>query len=416
MNPPGKNQTTWRLTALSLLLCFALALPVHAQQTKLVALTFDDGPSWDFTPAVLDVLAGYDVKASFFLVGQWLPGKEDLVRQTAEAGHQVASHTFDHSPLTDLTDGQIRAQMDAMDAALSRILPGQSQFMLRPPMGECNKRVLSLLTVPVIHWTVDPAEGFQVPGDQMARQIIDETKDGNIILLHDTTQYNLDALPAVIEGLRAKGFEFVTVNELFRLKGVTPQAGTLYRSVVNPDPEGYDEAKIEQHWAIQDIQYMYFSGLMGGDCYGWHPNQYISRALAVSILWYMAGCPAADLSQGTGFQDVAADAWYAAAVAWARSQGFVDGGHFSPHLPATRELLYTLVGRLANLKGKTGASPESLPSYCDDSRTSAWARPYVTQLREMGFRSKNDVELFRPQDSCTRAEAAELFHWYLTLP
>lgn len=151
MNAPGKTPKARRLAALTLLLCLLLTLPVHAQQTKLVALTFDDGPSWDFTPAVLDVLAGYDVKATFFLVGQWLPDKEDLVRRTAEAGHQVASHTFEHIPLTDLTDGQIRAQMDAMEVALSRILPGQSQFMLRPPLGKCDKRVLSLLTVPAIH-------------------------------------------------------------------------------------------------------------------------------------------------------------------------------------------------------------------------------------------------------------------------
>lgn len=415
MKKDRKHSIMWQLAAFMLLLCFALSLPVHAQQVKLVALTFDDGPCREITPAMLDVLERYHVKATFFVVGKWLPGQDDMVAQEVAAGHQVASHTFDHVRLTDLTDDQVRHEVDAMNAALSQLVEGQTQFMVRPPMGACDQRVLSLLTVPAIHWTVDPAAGRQIPGDQMARQIIDETKDGDIILMHDTTQYNLDAIPAVIEGLHAKGFEFVTVNELFRLRGVTPQAGQLYRSVVNPDPEGYDESKMEQHWALKDIQYMYFSGLMNGDRYGWHPNQYISRSLAVSLLWYIAGCPSADLSQGSGFQDVAAEAWYAPAVTWAKSQGFVSGDHFTPYSPATREFLYALVARLSNLECKTGTPPDTLPSYGDDARIDAWAKPFVTQLREMGFQSKNDIELFRPKDACTRAEAAELFHWYMTL-
>ena len=208
-----------------------LPVPTLSAEPKLIALTFDDGPSSEITPQVLSILDEEDVKATFFMVGKWLPGKRDLVQQMAQDGQQIANHTFDHVRLTGLTPKQIQSEVSRADQALSDIT-GQTDFMVRPPYGVRSQKVISAIPAPVILWTLDPAAGKQVPGNRMAKFVVSRAKDGDIILLHDTTQKNLDAVKPIIDGLKKKGFTFVTVEELFRQKGVTPQNGVAYRNVV----------------------------------------------------------------------------------------------------------------------------------------------------------------------------------------
>lgn len=226
-----------------LLLCLELPLSAASAQTKLVALTFDDGPSPVYTPQVLSVLDEKNVKATFFLVGKWLPGKQALVRQMAADGQQIGNHTFNHVKLTCDSAEQIRSEIDRTDQALAAIT-GQTDYMVRPPFGARSSAVISAIDAPVILWSIDPAAGEQVPGDQMARFVISRAKDGDIILLHDTTQYNLDAVPLIIDGLHRRGFEFVTVDELFRLKGVTPQKGVVYKNVTGTDARPCDKTTL----------------------------------------------------------------------------------------------------------------------------------------------------------------------------
>lgn len=408
-------KTLLRMAVTTLLLAALLTVGAAAKSTKLIALTFDDGPSPEYTPQVLDILKEKQVKATFFLIGRWLPGNSALVNREVEEGHQIANHTYLHVPLAGLSDQEIRADVKTSADALTQ-MTGLTDFMVRPPMGSRNKRVLADIDAPVILWSVDAAAGKQVSAPELVRRTLAKAGDGGIILMHDTTPANVNAVAGIIDGLRSRGYEFVTVRELFRLRGVTPKKGVLYQRVVSANPQAYDERRLTAHWAWSAINEMTARGLMTGGRAGWQPNRYLTRAQAVSVLWRMNG---AAKEGSPRFADVVPGTYYAQAVAWAGQEGVARGslnGDFYPNSRVTREQLYTMVARLAAAQGKDGAPAGVVPvTYPDDDRIDAWALSGVQTIRAMGFVSKNDVELFRPQDWATRAETAELLDWYLGL-
>lgn len=405
---------TLSILLLAVMLCLELATPVQA--AKLLAITFDDGPSPVYTPQVLEELNKRNVKGTFFLVGKWLPGKRDLIQRMTGEGHQIASHTYDHARLSELPPENVREQIEKNRAALEEFT-GLTEFAVRTPFGVRDAQTLANIDAPVILWSIDPAGGRQVPGDQMAQKVIAQARDGDIILLHDTTQYNLDAVADILDTLQAKGFDFVTVNELFRLRGISLENGKIYkRAPEAANPQEYNEDRLSQHWAWRDIQYMEEQGLMTGDSEGWHPNQYLSRAMAVTILWRACGSPAAD--RAADFSDVRPGQWYSEAVAWAEERGLIRGrtkACFDLNGAVTRQELYVILARLARSQGeKLPEEAAETPRYEDSFRIGGWALKDVRFLKKLGFASANDVELFRPEDPATRAETAELLHWFLT--
>ena len=201
-----------------------------APKQKYIAITFDDGPDYVCTAAMLDGLAARGAKATFFLVGEWSKGKDELIRRIGDEGHQIGSHTFHHRALPDMSDTLLRAELDGFREAM-RAYTDQEEFWLRPPYGFCDDRVAALCGVPIILWSIDPAAGKTVPAEQMASTIVRQARDGEIILMHDTTEANVEASLAAIDALQAKGYVFVTVEELMRFKGVEPQPGRIYRRV-----------------------------------------------------------------------------------------------------------------------------------------------------------------------------------------
>ncbi|NCB64001.1 MAG: hypothetical protein EOM52_10420 [Clostridia bacterium] len=406
-----------RILGLVLALTLCLSTAAWAAPVKLIALTLDDGPSTEYTPHILDVLKERGAKATFFVLGKWLgPDKPFVLEREFAEGHQVGSHTYHHVKLTTLTDEQIRTELTSLAAAVNE-MAGQKQetYLLRPPFGDCDERVLSVVDVPVIHWSIDAARGRQVPGEQMADYIVQRAFDGAIILMHDTTEYNAVAIPLLIDALQAQGYEFVTVNELFRLKGVTPENGKLYYKVEGLDPLVYDEAKLQEHWAWSFISYLEEHGIMTGDEAGFHPNHPLTRAMAVTVLWCAAHSPVS--GHNPGFRDVPYQgAWYSVPVDWASENGIVKGTSdttFSPDALITREEFYSILARYAHMVGVVAPALAEIPTFGDDRRIQDWAEDDVTYLRALGFRSDYDVELFRPGVEITRAETAELLTWYL---
>lgn len=400
---------------LALVLAVNLALPVRAGAAKLVAITFDDGPNKTWTPKVVEALDRRGVKGTFFMVGGWVATKEELVQQMARSGHQIANHTWEHLNLKDLSGEDVKYQVEKSREKLAEVT-GQSQFLVRTPFGVRTEKVRAQLNAPLILWSQDPAKGKQVSGEKMARSVISSIRDGDIILLHDSTEANLDAACRIIDALQPKGYDFVTVDELFRLRGVTPQNGQIYKSVPpQTDPQAYDEGRLKEHWAYSSICTMEETGIMTGDSGGWHPNRYLTRAAAAEILWRAADCPAP--AAHASFRDVSRQAWYAQAVDWAAETGVVKGtgrGLYSPSALVSRQQFYVMLDRLLQAQ-KTTWSMGSGPAYEDSFRISSWARGAVEEITGMGFSSANDRELFRPGDPATRAEAAELLAWYLTL-
>lgn len=396
--------------------------PLEPVRGKLAAMTFDDGPNTTITPQLLDELAGRGVKCTFFVVGYCAQAYPEVVSRAYEEGHQIASHTYNHYTLTTQSDGTIEREIEDTRSLLEEIT-GESNFMVRLPYGDGanNQRVLGYMNAPVILWSVDPTNGkYPISEEQLYRGILDQVRDGSVILMHDTTSANMNAALRAIDTLQEQGYDFVTVEELFRLNGVTPQDNAVYWRVDNAGT-WYDEAQLESHWAYPAISPLIELGVMQGDGTGFRPNEYMTRAMAVTLLWRAAGepGPGAGPEELPVFLDVPADEWYSGAVAWGKETGAVYGYSdeiFGPEDPISREQFCTLLVRTAAITGASIPTDADARSYSDDGKVSAWAvTPLMNVLWRSEFVSLNEASVFRPGDSITRAEAAELISWYLTL-
>jgi peptidoglycan/xylan/chitin deacetylase (PgdA/CDA1 family) len=177
-----------------------------------VALTFDDGPS-EYTPDFLRVLREKGVHATFFEIGQEMPGREDVMRQILAEGDEIGDHTMNHVELPGYS--QI-AGAAARIEAYTHFKP----CLFRPPGGAVDSGVVATagsLGMRTIDWDVDPRD-WSLPGtDAIYSDIVSHARDGSIILMHDgggPRGETLTALPRVIDTLRARGFGFATVSEL----------------------------------------------------------------------------------------------------------------------------------------------------------------------------------------------------------
>lgn len=214
-------------------------LPVTASAVKggkLIALTFDDGPSY-YTPRLLDGLKERGAKATFFVLGEMAASNPDLVRREFREGHQVAQHTYNHVQLTAKTDDEIRSQLSRTDALLNSILGKEFKYVLRPPYGDANARVLSVIGRPAFNWSIDPVDWRDRNSDTVCNRIVNAAFDGAIILVHDIHATTIPGALRAIDRLQAQGYEFVTVSELFRRRGVPTYDGNLY---VSCKPTGTD--------------------------------------------------------------------------------------------------------------------------------------------------------------------------------
>jgi peptidoglycan/xylan/chitin deacetylase (PgdA/CDA1 family) len=182
---------------------------VHA-----VAVTFDDGPSAG-TRAILRALRRHDAKATFFLVGREIPGREGIVRRAAREGHELGNHSTSHSALPSEADV-------ANTSNLITRITGGPPCVFRPPAGRTSRlliRDVHRLGMTTVTWDVDTGDwAFQLPAAIRDRALAG-VRPGSIILMHDgggERAGTARSLSAVIEGLRGRGYELVTVSELLR--------------------------------------------------------------------------------------------------------------------------------------------------------------------------------------------------------
>ena len=211
--------------------CFAVSAATgETALPKIVCLTFDDGPSPSNTPRLLEGLSRRGVRATFFLVGSRIEGREDLVRRIRREGHQIGNHSFGHGDLTDLSAAQALADLDKCSRALERVL-GPGSYWLRPPYGFISQEELRALGTPAICWSVDTEDWKSRNVDSILDIVLRQAGDGDILLLHDCYPTSVTAALEIVDRLQPRGVQFVTVEELFAVKGVQPACGTLYRRV-----------------------------------------------------------------------------------------------------------------------------------------------------------------------------------------
>ena len=178
-----------------------------------IAITFDDGPSPAWTPQLLDGLKERNVKATFFLIGENAKNNPELVKREAEEGHLIGNHTYHHVELTSLPEDKARQEVEQTDQTISKIT-GEHVAYMRPPFGAWKKEMETELEVMPVLWTVDPLDWTTKNVDEIVRKVVTQTKENDIILLHDCYDSSVKAAFRIIDQLRDRGFAFVTAEEL----------------------------------------------------------------------------------------------------------------------------------------------------------------------------------------------------------
>lgn len=186
-----------------------------ATDAKVVALTFDDGPSAD-SGRLLDLLKHNDVKATFFVVGKQVMSGADTLRRMAQEGHQIENHTYGHRALDFLSSNEIAQEFFRCSSAV-RSVTGKGTSFLRPPGGRSGKRleeVAKRFGVTTVFWTANCTSREGTSWEKMRDYIVASASPGAIFLMHNAEGVTLRALPAAIKTLRERGYRFTTLSEL----------------------------------------------------------------------------------------------------------------------------------------------------------------------------------------------------------
>lgn len=196
----------------------------HTQQ-KVVALTYDDGPHPIYTPQLLDILDHYSVKATFFMVGRNMEQYPDIVRDALKRGHVIGNHTYTHPHNIELdTQAQMIRELDSCEQVIER-LTGKRAHLFRPPRGLVDGSVFTIANeegYKTILWTVCADHHDAPTPELMAQRVLRHARPGAIILAHDgsfaTRWKDVAATALIIEGLKKRGYRFVTVPQLLKMR------------------------------------------------------------------------------------------------------------------------------------------------------------------------------------------------------
>ncbi|CAM5574028.1 MULTISPECIES: polysaccharide deacetylase family protein [Streptomyces] len=202
---------------------------VDCREAKCVALTFDAGPS-EHSARLLDILKEEKVPATFFLLGKrHIDTYPDLVRRMADEGHELANHTWDHKRLTDMGADEIREEIERPNKEIAALV-GRRPTLMRPPQGRTNNTVHEIcreLGMSEVLWSVTAKDYSTDDSALIQKRVLEQTERDGIILLHDLYDGTVPAVPGIIEGLKKRGYSFVTVPQLLAPGQAEP--GKVYR-------------------------------------------------------------------------------------------------------------------------------------------------------------------------------------------
>lgn len=188
-------------------------------ENKMVALTFDDGPHPGHTDQILDILAKYGVKATFFVIGENAEYYPAPLKRAFAEGHEIENHSFDHKTRNK---GPVElSQSITKTADLIEELTGKRPTYFRPPEGNATpavKTAILELKLKQVFWTIDAEDWTGKSPAGITKQVLSMADGNEVVLFHDYTcpgHNTIKALPAIIEGLTAKGYRFVRIDEYF---------------------------------------------------------------------------------------------------------------------------------------------------------------------------------------------------------
>lgn len=187
----------------------------------MVALTFDDGPSSAVTGRILNSLEANGGRATFFMVGNRVPGTQAVVQRMVSMECEVANHTYEHKYLTKIGDGGIRSQVGLTNQKIAEAC-GVTPTLVRPPGGYYNQASLNTLGsmgMAAVMWDIDTLDWKTRNAQNTINVVLNQVKDGDIVLMHDIYSTSADAAEVIIPELVKRGYQLVTVSELARYRG-----------------------------------------------------------------------------------------------------------------------------------------------------------------------------------------------------
>lgn len=185
-------------------------------EKKKIALTFDDGPSAKYTPMLLDGLKERNVVVSFFLMGENISGNEKIVERMEKEGHLIGNHTYHHVQLDKLSQKEVQEEIYKTNNMIYEITGKYPEYM-RPPFGAWKKDIeLTVHMIPVF-WDIDTLDWKSKNINSIIKIVEDQVEDEAIILMHDAYETSVEAALKMIDEMKEKGYEFVTVDCLLRV-------------------------------------------------------------------------------------------------------------------------------------------------------------------------------------------------------
>ena len=182
-----------------------------------VALTFDDGPNLQWTRSILQVLKEKKVPATFFLLGDNVRQNPEIVKEIIEAGCEVGNHSYDHSNMGKLGEEKVKEQITKTQDEIKNAC-GVEPKVMRAPYGVASATVAKVayqMRLDMFFWSLDTDDWRKtVTAENMVEKVLKDIKPGSIILMHDKSQKQVDALKAIIDPIRAKGLRFVTCSDI----------------------------------------------------------------------------------------------------------------------------------------------------------------------------------------------------------
>ncbi len=217
--------------------------PSITAEDKLIALTFDDGPNYESTSRILDILESNNAHATFFVVGYNIEKNIEVIKRAQAMGCEIGNHTDGHKTLTKCDYATLRSQVDKPNETI-KSLTGKYIKLFRAP-GGAFKNIKKDIGMPLIQWSIDTEDWkfkdathkdrTEQERNAELRRIADEViqgaKKGDIVLMHDIYNFTADLCELIIPELSEKGFKLVTVSEMFDAYGEKLVAGEVYRSV-----------------------------------------------------------------------------------------------------------------------------------------------------------------------------------------
>ena len=198
-----------------------------------VALTFDDGPS-NQTGRILDALEKDGGLATFFLVGDRVEKYAETAQREYASGCLVGTHMYSHTKLTEMTAAEVENELNQCSAIHLSVI-GAQPSVARPPYGSTNATVREAVNLPLVNWSLNSNDWETRDADRIYNDVMNNIQDGDIVLFHDLKDFSASAIERIVPALTKQGYQLVTVQELFELKGRTLEPGVVYSSRVTAE-------------------------------------------------------------------------------------------------------------------------------------------------------------------------------------